>query len=44
MSKSNDDNAILLVVLSTLTMVYEDIFQKHNVVDITTDEVKKLKV
>lgn len=44
MNKCTDENTIFLVIIYTLTMVYEDIIDKHNVVDINTEEAKKLKV
>lgn len=44
MVKSADDNILLLVVLNTLTMVYDDIVSQHNAVDIKTEEARKLKV
>lgn len=39
-----DDNTILLVILYTLTTIYENMLQKYNAVDITTIEARNLKV
>ncbi|XP_074028152.1 uncharacterized protein isoform X2 [Leptinotarsa decemlineata] len=44
MLQADDENTIYLVIVYTLTVVYEEIVRKLSVVDINTDEAKHLKL
>lgn len=39
-----DEDTFLMMVIYTLTISYEQITKKYNAVDLTTQEVKDLKV
>ncbi|KAG5867175.1 hypothetical protein JTB14_030925 [Gonioctena quinquepunctata] len=43
-SQAEDENTIFLVIVFTLTVVYEEIMKKHSMVDANTDEAKHLKL
>lgn len=42
--ESNDENNVLLIIVYTMTRVYESILLKYSALDVNTEEAKNLKV